>query len=134
MPVPRTLHEDQTEFQRLRTGSIAAGAGKPTAAFPAVVELLWKSARQQDTSALLAESLPAIVSAIGADFAALVRSRDARWSIEAETGARRPLPQDLLAEVLDREAAAGDGQWMAAPLTPRDAASGVLVAHVAKPA
>jgi transcriptional regulator with GAF, ATPase, and Fis domain len=128
MPVPRTLQEDQAEFQRLRTGSIAAGAGKPTAAFPAVVELLWNSARQQDTSALLSDSLPAILSAFGADFIALVRSRDAR------TGERRPLPQDLLAEVLDREAAAGDGQWMAAPLTPRDAASGVLVAHVAKPA
>jgi Nif-specific regulatory protein len=106
-------------------------AKAPTA--KTALEILWKSCSTEDIAPLLVQSLAAILSAIGADFIALVQLREGRWMTDGETGARRPLPTDLLAEVLDRETAAAEGPWTAAPLAARDAASGVLVAHFARP-
>jgi Nif-specific regulatory protein len=133
MQNPRAAHEDQSAFERLRKGWVASLAGKPTSVAPAIVELLWKSCRDRDIARLLAQWLPTISAAIGADYVALVLSREGRWVIEAEAGACRPLPADLLADVLDRETAAGDGGWIAAPLAPRDGGSGILVSHIARP-
>jgi Nif-specific regulatory protein len=69
---------------------------------------------------------------VRADYVALARSAEARWSIESEFGARRSLPADLLAEVLDREDSVEEGAWIAAPLLSRRAAEGVLIAHGVK--
>ena len=131
MQISRTTHEDHFAFERLRKGW--AIAGKPATVASVIIELLWNSYRQKDVAPLLSASIPAILSAVGADFVALALSREGRWVIEAEAGVRRPLPADLLAEALDREDAASDGGWIAAPLTPRDAATLVLIAHIAKP-
>jgi Nif-specific regulatory protein len=130
MQISRTAHLDHSAFERLRRGwSIA---GKSITVAPVIVELLWNSYRQEELP-LISASMPAVLSAIGADFVALVLSREGRWLNQAEAGARRPLPTTLLADVLDREAAAGDDGWIAAPLVPRDAESGILIAHLARP-
>ena len=48
-------------------------------------------------------------------------------------GHGRPLPVDLLAEVLDRETAQARGDWTAIPLAPRTAEGEVLAVHLASP-
>ena len=106
MQISRTAHLEQSAFERLRKGWTIAG--KSTTVAPIIVELLWNSCRQEDVAHLLSASMPAVLSAIGADFVALAQSRDGRWVSVAEAGAGRPLAADLLADVLDRETAAGD--------------------------
>jgi Nif-specific regulatory protein len=100
---------------------------------PAIIEVLWASCCHEGGAGLLRDWLAIVASAIGSEYVALARLDEGRWSIEGETGKRQPLPKDLLADVLDREAARSEGAWIAAPLAPREAAKGVLVAHVAKP-
>jgi len=52
-----------------------------------------------------------------------------RWNIVADVGIARSLPVDLLADVLDREAAAADAGWVAAPLAARTAEAEILAIH-----
>ncbi|MEX2140551.1 MAG: sigma-54-dependent Fis family transcriptional regulator [Pirellulales bacterium] len=78
------------------------------------------------------EALALVLSFVGADYIALVSLTEAKWSIEGESGSRRNMPTGLLAEVLDREATAAEGAWIAAPLVPRRASAGVLLVHGAK--
>jgi Nif-specific regulatory protein len=81
---------------------------------------------------MLRDALASVLSMIGGDYAALARLREARWAIEAQAGKQQPLPVNLLAEVLDREAAVSQAPWVAAPLVARESAAGVLVAHLPK--
>ena len=62
------------------------------------------------------QALPLLQQATGADFAALVSSEGGHWTAVAKTGVGRPLPIALLADVLDRESAAAESAWVAAPL------------------
>jgi Nif-specific regulatory protein len=101
--------------------------------FPAALELLWKSCRLDDSAGFVREALPLVLSSVGADYVALAHVSHARWTLEGDTGTRQNLPASLLAEVLDREAPIAEGSWMAAPLVPRRASDGVLIAHGAKP-
>ncbi|MEX2015783.1 MAG: GAF domain-containing protein, partial [Candidatus Hydrogenedentales bacterium] len=78
------------------------------------------------------ESLEIVSSATAAEYVALASAAGGRWSIESESGLHRSLPTSLLAEVLDRDIAVAEGDWIAAPLVPRRAAAGVLIVHAAK--
>ena len=89
-------------------------------------ELLWRAGQLDSRSEFLVQALPLLQQATGADFAALVSSDGGHWTAVAKTGVGRPLPIALLADVLDRESAAAESAWVAAPLV-RHAASGELL-------
>ena len=96
-------------------------------------ELLWKATRAEDIALLLREALPAIAAVVDADYVVVAISAAGRWSVVAESGAAKPLPVDLLAEVLDRESARAQSAWVAGPLATRTAESEVLAAHLVRP-
>ena len=89
-------------------------------------ELLWRASQLDARREFLSQALPLLQQSTGADFAALMSSEGAHWNALAKVGVSRALPIALLADVLDRESAAADGAWVAAPLT-RHAASGELL-------
>jgi Nif-specific regulatory protein len=64
----------------------------------------------------LTDALPTILLAAGGSFVAVAEPGDRRWTSVAEAGARQTLPGELLAEVLDREEGAIQGDWVALPL------------------
>ncbi len=112
------------ELDRLRThGNLAAP----------LLELLWKSCRRDDLAELIRESLSLVLPTLSADYVALVRSDRGAWPVDAEAGARRNPPSDLLSEVLDREQPVHQGEWIAAPLIPRASTVEILVAHLSSP-
>jgi transcriptional regulator with GAF, ATPase, and Fis domain len=96
-------------------------------------ELLWKSTRAESADAFGTQVLPTIAAAIGADYAALATSAAGRWSVVAESGVAKPLPVELLADVLDREAVRAQSGWVAGPLAARAAEGEVLLAHLTRP-
>ena len=55
---------------------------------------------------------PALLPVLGADYVALAAPSAGRWSVVADSGLAKPLPVELLAEALDREAARADADWM----------------------
>ena len=129
----KVSYNEPFEFDRIKKFAVSvSNAGAPETHTP-LLELLWNSCRPHDVSGFLGEALHVIQTAVRADYIALAKADAARWTIEADSGARQNLPLGLLAEVLDRETAAAEGSWMAAPLTPRRASDGVLIAHGAKP-
>ena len=95
-------------------------------------ELLWKSIRAESANAFATQILPTIAAAINADYAALAASAAGRWSVVGESGVAKPLPVELLADVLDRETARAQSGWVAGPLATRTAESEVLVAHLTR--
>ncbi len=67
----------------------------------------------------LAAALPAIAGDLTANFVALAVAEGGRWNALAKAGSARSLPDELLAEVLDGEAARSKGNWIAGPLRTR---------------
>jgi len=74
-----------------------------------------------DLTPLCAATADALGAAARIDHLVLATADQGRWVATAWTGRRRPLPEALLAEVLDRELTLGEGQWVAAPLGPGEA-------------
>ena len=95
-------------------------------------DVLRQAARSEHVDAFSEAALAAIAAVIGADYVALATASAGRWSVLAESGTTRPLPTDLLAEVLDRDAPHDASNWAAAPLAPRNAGVEVLVACVSR--
>ena len=89
-------------------------------------ELLRRAADQENVSAFLAHSLPAVVQAAAAEFAAVARLESGNWTVVADSGRPRKLPLHLLADSLDREGAVSEDVWVAAPLVAHAASSEVL--------
>jgi len=108
--------------------------GRDAAWMPVANELLGQGNRAEDPADYLTAALPVIAATTRSGYAALAAATAGRWNVIAEVGNRRPLPVDLLAEVLDREAGATEPDWAAVPLAPRAASSQVLVAYTADPA
>ena len=98
---------------------------------PVVAELLWRANSAEDPRAYLNDVLPAVSTGAGGDFAALAGPRGGQWTATAESGKRRPLPVDLLAQVLDAEAAGVEDAWVAVPLAPHLRTAEALVLHCA---
>ncbi|MGD0519125.1 MAG: GAF domain-containing protein, partial [Thermoguttaceae bacterium] len=81
-----------------------------------VAELLWKAAHADDATIFLNHILPAIFAQAGGDYAFVATPIAGRWTVIGEAGTGRSLPLELLAEVLDRQAAQSAGQWGVVPL------------------
>ncbi|NQT17876.1 MAG: sigma 54-interacting transcriptional regulator, partial [Planctomycetes bacterium] len=96
---------------------------------PVAAELLWRFHDAEDLPSYSSDALPTILSAVGGDFVALTSARGGQWTVVAAAGDRRTLPVDLLADVLDREEARAEGQWVATPLLPRHSSVDALVLH-----
>ncbi|MBN2477015.1 MAG: sigma 54-interacting transcriptional regulator [Pirellulales bacterium] len=111
---------DQTVLQRLEA---------PPALTPLANELLWSAATSDEPSSFLGGAVARILSFVGGDYVALTATVGGRWHIEADAGDLRPLPIDLLADVLDREAPCTREHWAAAPLAPREASGRVLLTY-----
>ena len=114
---PTHLGLAEPTFEPLQTHPDLAGIA---------AELLWRASQLDARREFLAQALPLLQQSTGADFAALMSSEGAHWNALAKAGVARALPIALLADVLDRESAAAEGAWVAAPLT-RHAASGELL-------
>jgi Nif-specific regulatory protein len=84
--------------------------------------------RVDDPDAYLAGSLE-MFAAAGADYIALATASAGHWLATGESGGRQPLPADLLAEALDREALSARGDWVVVPLETRHAVAEMLVLH-----
>ncbi len=97
-------------------------------------ELLWRASKAEDSTGYLNAGLPAILSAVGGDFIALAAARRGQWTAIAQAGGGRPLPAELLAEVLDREAPGADDGWAAAAIPSAGGrTAGALVLHCGEP-
>ena len=96
---------------------------------PLTAKILWHCNHSDDTDALLASVLPDIAKAIGGDYLAVAVAKGGRWTILSDSGRPRSLPVDLLAEVLDRDEARRQNNWLAAPLDMRSAVPRLLVAY-----
>jgi Nif-specific regulatory protein len=97
--------------------------------WPIVAELLWKAAHAEDATAFLNQILPAIFAQAGGDYSFVAAPIAGRWTVVGEAGTGRSLPLELLAEVLDCQAARSAGEWGAVPLSAGNATPDVLAVH-----
>ena len=98
---------------------------------PLAVRLLWVGRQCEDSTEYLTALLPEILPAIGGDLLAVVAGRAGRWTPVCQSGTAQRLPDELLADVLDRQTVGVDGSWVAAPLGPEGDAVEALVLHCA---
>ena len=111
-------------------GGLSAGPDAGSSHTADVVQELFAAANKAaDPDAWLSAVVAVMVSELGADFAAAAVADTGRWHSRVESGPTRALPNDLLAEVLDREAVRTDGNWAAGPLAPRAAQAEAIVLH-----
>jgi transcriptional regulator with GAF, ATPase, and Fis domain len=105
------------------------GISTDSSLLPVAAELLWQVHNAEDLLTYSADALPTLLSAVGGDFVALAAARGGRWTVVAEAGDPRSLPLDLLADVLDREDARAEGEWVATPVPPPTPSVEALVLH-----
>ncbi|MFO0818102.1 MAG: sigma-54-dependent Fis family transcriptional regulator [Pirellulales bacterium] len=84
-------------------------------------------------AAFLDGALERIAVLLGLDYVAIARGVEGEWATTARSGRTRPLPIELLSEVVDKEAARSSGRWTAVPLDPRQAPGELLVVAAAAP-
>ena len=84
-------------------------------------------------TAPLDELLTRVADALAVDFAALVRGVEGEWESLARSGRARPLPLELLSDVLDAGAERSSGKWTVVPLDPRGESATLLVLAADKP-
>jgi len=113
-PLRSDATADRMPLESIRENPSLAASG---------AELLWQGDRAASASAYLADALPIILLAAGGCFVAIAQPGDRRWTSVAEAGARQALPRELLAEVLDREIADTQGDWVAVPFGVKNDAS-----------
>ena len=70
----------------------------------------------RDVAELWASTLPLVANELQCQSLAVVRSDKGEWIVESQTGLKKTLPAEFLAEVLDRGNMAGSGGWLAATL------------------
>ncbi len=94
-------------------------------------QLLVLAAEQEQAQAFLAQALPLLLAATGADYVSVRRGERGKWRSVAATGLRQEPPLGLLTEALDRGEPQASGNWSAVPLAPRAEAGEVLALHSA---
>jgi transcriptional regulator with GAF, ATPase, and Fis domain len=98
---------------------------------PAVAELaawlLHASITAADGTGFLAAALPRVAQTVGGEYWAIVECAKGQWKTIMASGSSRPLPEDLLSDVLDQEQVTLRGDWYVAPLQ-LDPSSGELLA------
>ena len=93
--------------------------------------LLQQATLAEDVGSLLQTGFSGFAAVFGADYVALVAPDAGRWVQIAEWGLAKPLPTDLLAESLDRDAVQVQNNWAAVPLLPRSTQGEALALHFA---
>lgn len=96
---------------------------------PLAVRLLWAGRHNQGPTEYLSAVLPDVLAAIGGDFLAVVAGRAGRWTPVCQSGSSRRLPEELLADVLDRRESAVSNAWVAVPFGPEGDDPEALVLH-----
>ncbi len=123
-------HRQVAEIDQNLADQIAQNANIARAA----TAILWHATgvdrRADDQARWASLATREIAQALGADYVALALAEAGRWKVTAEAGTAQPLPTDLLANTLDREMPDGQGPWVAAPLSTRDAVAEVITAHL----
>jgi Nif-specific regulatory protein len=122
MPTEEATHPSAIDLAALRSDPTAAAAS---------FQVLWHATQHDDPVRYLAAALPAVRSAVSAGFVALAAPRGGNWAALGESGERRPLPTELLADTLDADAPAARDGWLAAPLVRRAHAGEHLVVYAA---
>jgi Nif-specific regulatory protein len=101
-------------------------------AHPALAEtasqLFYAAATENSPAVFLKHSLPLVSQALGGEYLALVRGEKGKWRVLGASGPERPLPTDLLAEVLDSEEPQLRRQWYIVPLATHGGTSELLAA------
>jgi len=101
-------------------------------AHPALAEtasqLFYAAALENSPTAFLKQALPLVCQALGGDYLALVKGEKGKWRVLGSSGPERPLPTDLLAEVLDNDEPQLKRQWYVTPLTARSGTGELLAA------
>jgi len=90
------------------------------------VELLAEGANATDVRTFLRAALDRLLADLGVPAAAVARADQGRWRTIAVTEADLQLPEPLLSDVLDRDAAASGDNWFAAPLVRRSETGEIL--------
>ncbi|QDU31323.1 Nitrogen fixation protein VnfA [Anatilimnocola aggregata] len=102
-------------------------------AHPALAEtashLFYAAALENVPAAFLKQALPLVCQALGGDYLALVKGEKGKWRVLGASGPERPLPTDLLAEVLDSDEAQLKRQWYVTPLSPHSGTGELLAAY-----
>ncbi|HUG68387.1 MAG TPA: sigma-54-dependent Fis family transcriptional regulator [Pirellulaceae bacterium] len=70
----------------------------------------------RDVAELWASTLPLVANELQCQSLAVVRSDKGEWIVESQTGLKKTLPAEFLAEVLDRVNMGVSGGWLAATL------------------
>jgi DNA-binding NtrC family response regulator len=101
-------------------------------AHPALAEtasqLFYAAALENSSTAFLKQALPLACQALGGDYLALVKGEKGKWRVLGASGPERPLPTDLLSEVLDEDRPELKRQWYVIPLAPRSGTGELLAA------
>lgn len=79
-------------------------------------QLVAKALEAEHPDTYLTEALLSIVAAIGGVYGAVIGSREGKWAAEAQAGPPQPWPEDLVADVVDRETPEARAGWVALPL------------------
>jgi Nif-specific regulatory protein len=91
--------------------------------------LLAQAAIANSVAEFLNQTLSLLRQTTESRYVALVRGERGKWTPMAESGTKQPLPIELLADVLDRDSAAGGDEWIAAPLIQRSGGAELLLVH-----
>ena len=86
-------------------------------------------AESADTSSFCEQALLQLRDELHAEYIAVLRSREGRWTTVSAIGTAASLPTDLLGQVLDDESGLARDRWMAAPLTTRPTSGELLVLY-----
>lgn len=92
-------------------------------------QLYHLAATEPHSAAFLQQALPLLCHAQGVDFAALAKGEKGVWRTVAAAGLTRPLPTELLAEVLDTDRSTPAHEWFVAPLAPRSGWGELVCLH-----
>jgi len=95
-------------------------------------QLLLLAAEHHQAGAFLAQALPLVLAAAGADYVSVRRGERGKWRSVAAAGLQREPPLGLLAESLDGGAPHASGLWAAVPLAPRAETGELLVLHASR--
>jgi Nif-specific regulatory protein len=91
-------------------------------------KLFYWTATEHDLTAYLQQALTLVCETLEGEYLAIAKGEKGQWRTLGSSGPRRPLPTGLLAEVLDRDLPAGEGDWYVAPLSPGSLSGEMLAA------
>jgi transcriptional regulator with GAF, ATPase, and Fis domain len=91
-------------------------------------KLFYWTATEHDLTAYLQQALTLVCETLEGEYLAIAKGEKGQWRTLGSSGPRRPLPTELLADVLDRDLPAGEGDWFVAPLSPGSQSGEMLAA------